>query len=115
MLFRSGQKQMNGALMFNSEAAIRTATEHEGPIHLLLTDVVMPGTSGRQLAETLSVMRAEMKLLYMSGYTADLIAQHGILDPQVMLLEKPFTKEALLRKIRKVLDGGHQAKAAAAR
>jgi signal transduction histidine kinase/ActR/RegA family two-component response regulator len=90
----------------NGESAIQTVAHHKGPIHLLLTDVVMPGISGRQLAESLSLSRPEMKCLYMSGYTADLIAQHGVLDPQVALLEKPFTKEALLRRVRQVLDGG---------
>ena len=98
----------------DGESAIRAASRHDGAIHLLLTDVIMPGISGPQLAESLRVLRPEMKLLYMSGYTADLIAHHGILDQQVALLEKPFTKEALLKKVRRVLDGGHFSQAAAA-
>jgi CheY-like chemotaxis protein len=97
----------------NGESAIRTLAQYSDPVHLLLTDVIMPGISGRQLGEGLSLMRPEMKVLYMSGYTADLIAHHGILEPQVALLEKPFTKETLLRKVRKVLDGAQAAKAAA--
>jgi CheY-like chemotaxis protein len=90
----------------SGEAAIQIVSRYDGPIHLLLTDVVMPGMSGRLLAETLAVSRPEMKILYMSGYTADLIAQHGVLEAQTVLLEKPFTKEALLRKLRQVLDTG---------
>jgi len=99
----------------SGEAAIRTASQHDGPIHLLLTDVVMPGISGRHLAESLVVSRPEMGCLYMSGYTADLIAKHGVLEPQVVLLEKPFTQDALLRQLRKVLDTSNFATAAAAR
>ncbi len=91
----------------NSEMAIRIVTEYEGVIHLLLTDVVMPGLSGPQLSESLAVSRPNMKVIYMSGYTADLIAQHGVLNPEVVLLEKPFTRDALLRKIRQILDSGH--------
>ena len=90
----------------NGEAAVRTATEYDAPIHLLVTDVVMPGVSGPGLSKSLLASRPQMKVLYMSGYTADLIAQQGVLDRQISLLEKPFTKEALLRKVRKALDGG---------
>ena len=98
----------------DGEAAIRIASEQKGPIHLLLTDVVMPGINGRQLAESLSVLRPNMRVLYMSGYTADLIAQRGVLEPQVALLEKPFTREALFSKVRTVLDGSRFARTAVA-
>jgi PAS domain S-box-containing protein len=97
----------------NGEAAIRAVTESRGAIHLMVTDVIMPGISGRQLAESLSLLRPRMRVLYISGYTADLIARHGILEQKVELLEKPFTKEALLRKVRQALDGGYLVKAAA--
>jgi two-component system cell cycle sensor histidine kinase/response regulator CckA len=89
----------------NGEFAAQDAGKHAGPIHLLITDVVMPGLSGPSLAKSLMTSRPRMKVLYMSGYTADLIAQQGILDRHTLLLEKPFTKEALLRKVRKALDG----------
>jgi len=98
----------------NGEAAIRTASQHDGPVHLLLTDVVMPGISGRHLAESLAVSRPEMRCLYMSGYTADLIAKHGVLEPHVELIEKPFTQDALLRQLRKILDRSNRATVAAA-
>ena len=96
----------------DGETAIRVASQHDGPIHLLLTDVVMPGFSGQQLAESLAAYRPEMKVLYMSGYTADLIADHGVLESSIVLLEKPFTKEALLNRVRRVLDGGRLAETA---
>jgi two-component system, cell cycle sensor histidine kinase and response regulator CckA len=99
----------------NGEAAIRTASQYDGPIHLLLADVVMPGISGRHLAESLAVSRPEVRCLYMSGYTADLIAKHGVLEPQVALLEKPFTQNALLRQLRKTLDTPNFTTVAAAR
>ena len=98
----------------NGEAAIQAASEHRGPVHLLLTDVVMPVISGRQLAESLAAYRPETRVLYMSGYTADLIADHGVLASIIVLLEKPFTKEDLLRCVRRVLDGGHRVEWAAA-
>jgi CheY-like chemotaxis protein len=98
----------------DGEAAIQAVSQHDGPIHLLLTDIVMPGISGRQLAESLAVARREIRTLYISGYTADIIAERGILEPEVALLEKPFTKEALLRKVRKALDGEPSAQAATA-
>jgi len=79
------------------DIALRLAAKHHGPIHLLLTDVVMPGLSGRQLAGQLSSLRSEMRLLYVSGY-ADTV------EPGVTYLQKPFAPEALARRVRDVLD-----------
>jgi CheY-like chemotaxis protein len=86
------------------EDALRLLDRHEAPVHLLLSDVVMPGMSGRDLAEQLAQIRPGMKVLYMSGYTSDTIVRHGVLDAQVAFLNKPFTAAALLRKVREVLD-----------
>ena len=84
--------------------AIRMAQEHRGEIHLLLTDVVMPGMNGRDLARTLRDLRPGLRFLFMSGYTADIIAHDGILDEGLNFLHKPFTKTALAAKIREVLE-----------
>ena len=86
------------------EEALRLLERHEAPVHLLLSDVVMPGMSGRQLAEQLAETHPGMKVLYMSGYTSDTIVQHGVFEAQVAFLNKPFTAAALLRKVREVLD-----------
>jgi PAS domain S-box-containing protein len=86
------------------EEAVRLLERHEGPVHLLLSDVVMPGMSGRHLAGQLARTRPVMKVLYMSGYTSDTIVRHGVLEAQVAFLNKPFTAAALLRKVREVLD-----------
>ena len=86
------------------EEALRLLERHEEPVHLLLSDVVMPGMSGRHLAEQLAQIRPGMKVLYMSGYTSDTIVRHGVLEAQVPFLNKPFTAAALLRKVREVLD-----------
>ncbi|HOW63791.1 MAG TPA: ATP-binding protein [Candidatus Paceibacterota bacterium] len=86
------------------EIALALSARHPGPIHLLITDVVMPGLNGKELREQLRISHPDLKCLYMSGYTADVIAHHGILDPGVHLLEKPFTVHALIRKVREVLD-----------
>ena len=84
--------------------AIRMVQEHRGEIHLLLTDVILPGMNGRDLAWTLRDLRPGLRFLFMSGYTADIIAHDGILDEGLNFLHKPFTKTALAAKIREVLE-----------
>jgi CheY-like chemotaxis protein len=84
--------------------ALLTCERHPEPIQLLVTDVVMPQMSGRQLAERLAVMRPQMRVLYLSGYTDEALAQHGVLDPETAFLAKPFHPAALARKVREVLD-----------
>ncbi len=88
----------------NGEAALHLATKHRGPIHLLLTDVVMPELGGRQLAERLTPLRPGLKVLYVSGYTDDAVVRHGVLEAGIAYLQKPFTPEILARKVREVLD-----------
>ena len=90
--------------------AQQVAAQTPGPIHLLLTDVVMPGINGRVLAERLAPLHPAMKVLYISGYTDSFIAGHGVLEEGIHLLHKPFTEEALIRKIRELLDAGKEAK-----
>jgi two-component system cell cycle sensor histidine kinase/response regulator CckA len=86
--------------------AARISEEYEGPIHLMVTDVVMPGMDGRELADRLAPLRPEMKVLYVSGYTDDAIIHHGMLEPGLAFLQKPFLPKALARKVREVLDAG---------
>jgi DNA-binding NtrC family response regulator len=88
--------------------ALQVAQQHAGPIHLLLTDVVMPGMNGRVLAEQLTPRQPGMKVLYMSGYTDSFIAGHGVLEPGTHLLHKPFTSETLTQKVRELLDTNKQ-------
>jgi len=78
--------------------------QHKGPIHLMVMDVVMPGMNGRELAKSLEPHHPEMKVLYMSGYTDNAIVHHGILEKGLNFIQKPFTLEGLLRKVREVLD-----------
>ena len=85
-------------------AAIQISQAHTGPIHLLLTDVIMPGMNGRELANQISPTRPEMRVLYMSGYTENHIGHNGTLDEGITLLQKPFTLPALKAKVREVLD-----------
>ena len=87
----------------NGDEALQLAHSHPGPIHLLLTDVVMPGMNGRELWQRLS-WRPEMRVLFMSGYPENAIVQHGTLEPGVMYLQKPFTLNALTHKVREVLN-----------
>jgi len=88
----------------NGQEALRIAGEHtERTIHLLLTDVVMPGMSGRDLADQLIRLHPELKILYMSGYTDNAIAHHGILDPGMQFLQKPFSPQLLVQKVQETL------------
>ena len=84
--------------------AIRLAEEHIGEIHLLLTDVVMPEMNGRELAKKLLSLYPGLKRLFMSGYTADVIAHHGVLDEGVQFIQKPFSLDALASRVREALD-----------
>jgi len=84
--------------------AIRMATEYTGKIHLLLTDVVMPEMNGQELAEKLNQVFPDLKVLFMSGYTANIIAHRGVLDDGVNFISKPFSKKDIAVKIRELLD-----------
>jgi PAS domain S-box-containing protein len=87
----------------NADDAIRIGKEHSGPIHLLATDVVMPGMSGRQLAESLRSLR-KLRVLFLSGYTDDAVVRHGVLEAEADFLQKPFTPTSLANKVRQILD-----------
>jgi signal transduction histidine kinase/ActR/RegA family two-component response regulator len=88
----------------NAAEAIKASQRHGGPIHLLVTDVVMPHIGGRELARRLATERPGMRVLYMSGYTEDGIVESGTLDPNVAFLPKPITPDTLLSKVRETLD-----------
>ena len=85
--------------------AMGVAVSHRGPIHLMIADVVMPNMGGPEVAVSLAPLLHDMKVLFMSGYTDEAIAQRGILRPGTSFLQKPFRLDALLRKVREVLDG----------
>jgi CheY-like chemotaxis protein len=85
--------------------ALKISDQYPGAIHLIVTDVIMPGLTGRQAAETIKSARSEVEILFISGYTNEAIAKHGVLEPGVNFLSKPFTPDDLLRKVRDVLDG----------
>jgi PAS domain S-box-containing protein len=102
MLERQGYKVLEAP---DGATALRLVEKHRGTIHLLLTDVVMPELSGRQLADRLIERHRGMKILYMSGYTDDAIVRHGVIQEGIAYLQKPFTPDGLARKVRAVLDG----------
>lgn len=85
--------------------AIRTVESYAGDLHLLLTDIVMPGMDGRQLAERLRAFRPGLKCLFMSGYASNVIAQSGVLEPGVIFIQKPFSSADLADKVRQALEG----------
>jgi DNA-binding response OmpR family regulator len=89
----------------NGADALDVAARSGGPIHLLLTDVVMQGMSGRELAERLTAQQPETRVLYMSGYTDDAIGRHGVLERGTRFLQKPFTASMLLGRVREALSG----------
>ncbi|PIR50168.1 hybrid sensor histidine kinase/response regulator [Candidatus Peregrinibacteria bacterium CG10_big_fil_rev_8_21_14_0_10_54_7] len=88
----------------SGQEALRLASQPHDSIHLLLTDLVMPQMNGRELAQTLSAMRPETKVVYMSGYAQGVTDHHGVLAPGTAFLQKPFTLESLSQKVREVLD-----------
>jgi PAS domain S-box-containing protein len=101
ILRRNGYTVLEGP---DGKSALDKAAEHDGPIHLLITDVIMPEMSGRQLAERLRERRPELKVLFVSGYTDDAIVRHGILEPGISFLQKPFSPDTLARKVREILE-----------
>ena len=90
----------------NGEEAQRTAAGHAGPIHLLLSDVVMPQLGGGEPAQQMLALRPELKVLLVSGYTEDRMLPQSVRDREVAFLQKPFTFRELGLRVREVLDGG---------
>jgi two-component system, cell cycle sensor histidine kinase and response regulator CckA len=101
MLAGEGYRVLQAA---SATEALRICASHPEPIPLLLTDVVMPGASGAELARAAAELRPGLRVLFMSGYPDDTIAQHGVLDPKVQLIAKPFTPDVLARRIRELLE-----------
>lgn len=92
----------------SGEEARDIADRYPQPIDLLLTDVIMPGMNGRTLADQLVSARPGLRVLYTSGYVADIIQQHGVLEDGIHFIGKPYSARALARKVREVLDQGHR-------
>jgi len=101
LLERSGYRVLATA---NGPEALRLSQQHQGTIHLLFTDVVMPGMNGRELADQLRAQHPQLKVLFMFGYTENAIIHHGVLDPGIAFINKPFRQENLANKVREVLD-----------
>ncbi|MCK4659781.1 MAG: response regulator [Phycisphaerae bacterium] len=88
----------------NGEQALKLAAEHRSPLHLLITDVIMPDMNGRKLADMLVAIMPKLRTLFVSGYTSNVIARHGVLDEGVEFLAKPFSQRDLLQRVREVLE-----------
>jgi two-component system cell cycle sensor histidine kinase/response regulator CckA len=101
LLKKQGYQVLEAA---NGTAALLTFERHRGTIDLVITDVVMPEMSGRELVDRLVTLRADVKVLYMSGYTDDAIIHHGVLDAETAFIQKPFTPNDLVQKVREVLE-----------
>jgi CheY-like chemotaxis protein len=104
ILGQAGYRVLTAA---NPSQALQMAGNLDGPLHLLLADVIMPEMNGRELEQLLRAMRPHMKSLFMSGYTADVIGERGILADGVNFLQKPFTAESLIVKVRQLLSPAH--------
>jgi CheY-like chemotaxis protein len=85
-------------------SALAALESHQGPVQLLFTDVVLPGMGGREVAERVRALRPDMKILFTSGYTDDVILQNKLLEHNVLVLQKPFTPATLAAKVREILD-----------
>lgn len=88
----------------NGEEALKVAEQHDGPLHLLLSDVVMPRMGGPELAQALLAKRPSVKVLYMSGYTDHPMVRRGVVNAGVAFLQKPFTPTVLVSRVREVLE-----------
>ncbi len=100
ILERAGYRVM---LACDGEDALNRVTRHRGPIQLVISDIIMPRMGGRELVERLRDIRPETKALYMSGYAASVIVKQGLADPLIPLLEKPFTAQGVIKRVKKVL------------
>jgi CheY-like chemotaxis protein len=99
--------QLKGYCVLEATAAQEACNfclQHQGPIHLLITDVVMPGMNGQTLADRLVALRPDMRVLFISGHPGDAVARHGVLPPSAAFLQKPFPPDTLARKVREILD-----------
>jgi len=101
ILARHGYKVLTAR---NAPEALDLAERHPDRIDLLITDVVMPGVNGKDLVERLNTFRAGLRTIFISGYTADIISDHGVLDEGVQFLQKPFSVKSMAEKVREVLD-----------
>ena len=89
-------------------AALKVCEKHRGPVHLLMTDLVMPGMSGRELAVRLAGQRPELKVIYVSGYTDDNVVPHGVWEEEIAFLPKLFSLHELAHKGREALESGEE-------
>jgi DNA-binding NtrC family response regulator len=87
----------------SAEDALAAAAAYARPIRLVISDIVLPRVSGRALVERLTAARPELRVLYMSGYSPAVVARHGLVDPRIPILEKPFTAETVMERVREAL------------